>query len=319
MNKYLPSIVALSVTLLSVLVTLTSELGGGTFGVYGFLIVGAGAGVSLLLFLVAFVDGKAKSVVPSLGLGGVAVPVIVIIAGTVLFVPLLMLAEVVMDWIERSGVDLGRSIEPWVLALLVELAILAPLIEEFTKPLAAIVAKPKTRRDAFLFGAAAGIGFAIMENFLYAAAGGFGYSWLPIAVTRMVSVGLHPFGAALISVAIFERRNIVRSYGLAVGAHALWNGAIAVTLVAYDDNGLASDGYLWGVAMFGMLTVIGTVILLALVTVATAVRDDRPVRSLGVVDRLARPEGIGALALISTVIAIPFAIAMYAFPIFLSL
>ncbi|NHZ71272.1 MAG: PrsW family intramembrane metalloprotease, partial [Proteobacteria bacterium] len=233
--------------------------------------------------------------------------------------PLLMLAEVVMDWIERSGVDLGRSIEPWVLALLVELAILAPLIEEFTKPLAAIVAKPKTRRDAFLFGAAAGIGFAIMENFLYAAAGGFGYSWLPIAVTRMVSVGLHPFGAALISVAIFERRNIVRSYGLAVGAHALWNGAIAVTLVAYDDNGLASDGYLWGVAMFGMLTVIGTVILLALVTVATAVRDDRPVRSLGVVDRLARPEGIGALALISTVIAIPFAIAMYAFPIFLSL
>ncbi|MCL1593944.1 MAG: PrsW family glutamic-type intramembrane protease [Actinomycetia bacterium] len=319
MSKYLPSIGALVITLSFVLVMLTSEISGGSWTGFGFLVAAVGAVISLLLFLVAFVGTDRRSMLPSLAMGGLVVPVLVVVAGVVLFFPVLLVAELAVGWIESSGFDLGRSIEPWALALLVELAVLAPVIEETLKPFASILRRPTTRREAFLFGVAAGVGFAMLENLVYAAGGGFGFDWLPIAVTRMAGVALHPFGAALISVAVFERKNIVHSYSVAIGAHMLWNGAIAVTLIAYADSGVVADGYLWGVAMFGMLTMIGTGVFVGLLSVAASVREDEPVRVLGGLDRLGQPEGVGALALVATAIAIPFAIAMFAFPRFLSL
>jgi len=319
MRRYLPPVVALAVTFTAVVMTLTTDVIGTVGGLYAFLIVGAGAGTTLLLFLLAFVGRDERPVWPSLALGGLVIPFVVIIAGLVLFYPLLALADVVVEWIESSSFDLGRTIEPWALALIVELAVLPPLVEEFLKPFGSILRRPKTRRDAFMFGAAAGIGFAIIENFLYASGGVLGIDWLAISMTRMVSVALHPFGAALIAVAVFERRNIIRSYGIAVATHALWNGSVAVTIVAFSEEGLYADNLVWGVAMFGLLTMIGTVILVGFLSLAVAIRDNHQVRFLAVLDRLDQPQGIGALAVIATAVACPFAVAMLAFPNFLSL
>jgi len=155
MRRYLPPVVALAVTFTAVVMTLTTDVIGTVGGLYAFLIVGAGAGTTLLLFLLAFVGRDERPVWPSLALGGLVIPFVVIIAGLVLFYPLLALADVVVEWIESSSFDLGRTIEPWALALIVELAVLPPLVEEFLKPFGSILRRPKTRRDAFMFGAAA--------------------------------------------------------------------------------------------------------------------------------------------------------------------
>jgi RsiW-degrading membrane proteinase PrsW (M82 family) len=319
MKKYVPSAVALAGTLAAIVVTLTSDVNGSVDGLFAFLIVGAGASAALLLFIVAFIGGDGRTVWPSLALGGLVVPVIVIVFGFVLFYPFLLIGEILVEWIEETDIAPGFTIEPWALALIAEVAILAPVVEEFLKPFGSILRRPKNRTDAFLFGAAAGIGFAIIETFLYASGGVFGLDWIAISVTRMVGVALHPFGAALIAVAVFERKNIIRSYSIAVATHALWNGAIAVTIIAFAEEGLYADNFVWGVAMFGLLTMIGTMILVGFLSIAVAVRDDQPVRFLGTLDRLNQPEGIGALALIATAVAFPFALAMLAFPGFLAL
>jgi RsiW-degrading membrane proteinase PrsW (M82 family) len=319
MKKYLPSVAVLAGTLAVTLLTVTSDASSGVGGLLAFLVTGAGASAALLLLLVAIVGRGRRPIWPSLALGGAVIPIVVVVSGALLFYPMLTLAEVIVEWGETSSFAIGRSIDPWALALIIELVLLAPLVEEFLKPFGSIMRRPKTRRDAFLFGAAAGIGFAIVETLLYASGGALGVDWLAISVTRMVGVALHPFGAALIAVAVFDRRNVIKAYGIAIAAHASWNGTIAVTIVAFAQEGLNSDNLVWGVAMFGVLTVIGTVILTGLVSLSVAIRDDQPVRFFGVLDRLGERQGIGALAIIATAVAFPFAVAMIAFPSFLAL
>jgi hypothetical protein len=154
---------------------------------------------------------------------------------------------------------------------------------------------------------------------MYSSGGVFGFDWLAISITRMVGVALHPLGAALIAVAVFEKRGVIKAYGIAIAAHAAWNGAIAVTIVAFAQEGLYADNLAWGVAMFGLLTMIGTVLLAGLVSLALAIRDDQPMQFFDVLDQLGHRSGIGALAVIATSVALPFALAMLAFPAFLAL
>lgn len=319
MKKYLPSLAVLAGTLVIIVLTLTSDITSGVGGPLAFLVVGSGASAALMLFLVAIVGRDGRPIWPSLALGGAVIPIVVVVSGALLFYPILTLAEVIVEWGETSSYAIGRSVDPWALALIIELVVLAPLVEELLKPFGSILRRPKTRKDAFLFGAAAGIGFAIIETLVYASGGLLGVDWFAISITRMIGVGLHPFGAALIAVAVFERRNIVRAYGIAIAAHASWNGTIAVTIVAYTQEGLSSENLVWGVAMFSLLTVIGTVILIGLLSLAAAIRNDQPVQFLGVLDRLGDRQGIGALAIVATAVAFPFALAMIAFPSFLAL
>jgi hypothetical protein len=89
-------------------------------------------------------------------------------------------------------------------------------------------------RDALLLGALVGAGFAAVENLLYAAM--FGSAWGGVLAIRALGAALHPFGAGLMAVAwwrVLRRepgsaRRWARNYGLAVGAHALWNGTCLV-------------------------------------------------------------------------------------------
>ena len=138
----------------------------------------------------------------------------------------------------------NELLSPWFLAALVEIAIIVPLIEELVKPLPLLplLRRVTTPRDALLLGALAGAGFAAVENLLYAAM--FGSTWGGVLAIRALGAALHPFGAGLMAVAwwrVLRREPVatglwVRNYGLAMGAHALWNGTCVVA---------ASVSYVW--------------------------------------------------------------------------
>jgi len=135
-------------------------------------------------------------------------------------------------------------LSPWFLAALVEIAVIAPLVEELVKPLALLplLKRLESPRDALLLGALAGAGFAAVENVLYATASG--EAWGGILTMRALGAALHPFGAGLMAVAwwrvLHHEPGAVRlwgrNYGLVVGAHALWNGTCVVA---------AAVGYTW--------------------------------------------------------------------------
>jgi RsiW-degrading membrane proteinase PrsW (M82 family) len=150
-----------------------------------------------------------------------------------------------------AGGEAARALtSPGFLVALFELAIVAPLVEEFVKPLVVLplLKGMESCRDVFLLGAAAGAGFAALENVIYALVG-VRY-WGGILMLRALGAAVHPLGAGLTSLAwytILTRRNqasplrLRRSaydkpgfwlggFGLAVGQHALWNGGIALWL-----------------------------------------------------------------------------------------
>jgi RsiW-degrading membrane proteinase PrsW (M82 family) len=168
---------------------------------------------------------------------------------------LLDLGDPVVDAIERllnllAGGEVARALtSPGFLVALFELAVVAPLVEEFVKPLVVLplLKGMKSRRDVFLLGAVAGAGFAALENVIYALVGT--RHWGGILLLRALGAAVHPLGAGLTALAwhsILTRRNqvsVLRSrkkpgflepgfwlngFGLAVGQHALWNGGLVL-------------------------------------------------------------------------------------------
>ena len=185
---------------------------------------------------VAFVSGATVSVV-------LAIILEVLLPGIVLLL-VLDLAEPVLDSLEGlldalAGREVAKVLtSPGFLFALVELAVVAPLVEETVKPL---VTLPLLRhlerpRDALLLGAAAGAGFAVLENILYATAGL--PIWAGILAVRALGAAVHPLGSGLVTLGwhgiLRGRRDSGRrwlgGYGLAIGIHALWNGGITLLL-----------------------------------------------------------------------------------------
>jgi RsiW-degrading membrane proteinase PrsW (M82 family) len=172
-----------------------------------------------------------------------------LLPGAVLFLvfgladTLLPLAEELLDALQWGPVT-EDMLSPWFLVALVEIAVIVPVVEELVKPLALLplLKKVQSPRDAFLLGALAGAGFAAVENVLYAAL--VGSAWGGVLAVRAVGAALHPLGAGLMALAwwgVLRRQpgasgRWARNYGLAVSAHALWNGTCVVA---------ATVGYVW--------------------------------------------------------------------------
>jgi RsiW-degrading membrane proteinase PrsW (M82 family) len=185
---------------------------------------------------VAFVGGATVSVI-------LAIILEVLLPGVVLLL-VLDLAEPVLNGLEGlfdalAGREVAKVLtSPGFLFALVELAVVAPLVEETVKPL---VTLPLLRhlgrpRDALLLGAAAGAGFAVLENVLYATAGL--HIWAGILAVRALGAAVHPLGSGLVTVGWYSLlrrqpdsgRRWLGGYGLAIGIHALWNGGITLLL-----------------------------------------------------------------------------------------
>ncbi len=182
--------------------------------------------------------------------GGATVSVMIAVALEILL-PMIVLALVrgTGDVVARYGERLlnalaGNNVasafaNPAFVYLFVQLAVIAPLAEEFVKPLVTLPLIGRlSRREAFLVAATAGAGFAAMENVLYAS---FGLNlWAGILAARALGGAIHPLGAGLVGL---SWRDVLRGeprawskgvarFALAAGVHAIWNGGslIVITL-----------------------------------------------------------------------------------------
>ena len=143
---------------------------------------------------------------------------------------------------------------------LVNAAIIAPFVEEFFKPLCIIIIsmwgfckfKIRSEYEGLIYGVACGVGFAIIEDFLYLFNNGIEflsggpqiYGWLAAmtALLRGLSAIIHPIGSGLIVYAFARYRTrqkssflvLVGGYLFAVFIHASWNGV--ATLLQFDYN-----------------------------------------------------------------------------------
>lgn len=132
--------------------------------------------------------------------------------------------------------------------------IVAPLIEEPMKALILFVVMLSRHfdntTDGFVYGAAAGLGFGMTENFFYftsAAASGSALSWAyTVLVRTFFSALMHGCATAIVGAAIgfvrFRRwptRLIMVPAGfvVAMGIHALWNGLWTWEELGHGDIG----------------------------------------------------------------------------------
>jgi PrsW family intramembrane metalloprotease len=128
---------------------------------------------------------------------------------------------------------------PTFIFIFLHIAIIAPLVEEFVKPLVTLpMLRHVNRQEAFWIGAMAGAGFAALENVIY---GTTGLSiWAGILVVRALGGALHPLGSGWVAqgwrdVVQGEKdstKNWFRRFGIAVAVHAAWNGGslLVITL-----------------------------------------------------------------------------------------
>jgi RsiW-degrading membrane proteinase PrsW (M82 family) len=333
-SRFLVPGAALAATLGSIAFALFAPVDPGPF----LVVAAVGPPVTALLLAAAVSGGASRSLVPSALIGAVAVPVLVLLAGGALAAvvfglvePLAAAGRELLDELRVDPTLLGVLSSPWAVVLLVHLAVAAPLIEEALKPLGSLARRPQSARDAFLFGVAAGAGFAAVENLLYAS-GWFlwGESWLAVSLLRSVGAAVHPLGAGLVSLGVWTALRArrpgaaVASFGAAAAIHALWNGSIAVTLVLFNERDFAAGGlggtaFTWGVTLTVLLVLIGGAALAGLVGLARRVAGD------GVPDRLlprlsaSGPRAIVAWASAAALLLVPAAILILEFPDFLAL
>jgi len=301
------------------------------------LVVAAGGPVTVLLLLRGIADpaGEGRSLWISLLIGGTLVPVIVVTmqgifygVGFALVAPFADAGTELLDQLRADPGLIELLTSFWAYVFIVELAVVAPLAEETVKPLGSLLRRPTTARDAFMFGAAAGTGFAVVENILYASGWFFSLEyWLPISVLRITGAGLHAFGAAFVSWGVFQLRNaetrrwrtLGLAYGLAFVAHAVWNGTIAVAQVLYAGRAevsaaLSGDAVAWGVTLQAFLAGLGAFIAGGLFLAGKRIHEGAEPLRPGLLANMGRPSGIAAWALLSTVLLIPSTVMVLVFP-----
>jgi RsiW-degrading membrane proteinase PrsW (M82 family) len=184
------------------------------------------------------------------------------------------------SWLANTSNLIDLLLSPIIIVSLFSLlCIVVPLIEETFKTLAGGVAghwiRPRPGR-AFLWGVAAGAGFALAENLLNGAAGG-AESWAAVAVARVGATAMHCLASGLLSWGwgqLWTARRPLRllgTFAIAVAIHGLWNGAAVgvayagMMAMAQEEAtrwisapGLASISI---VAMMGLLTILFLVAL----------------------------------------------------------
>jgi RsiW-degrading membrane proteinase PrsW (M82 family) len=331
MRHWAIATVSFTVTLVAIVMTLL----GGANDVVALMFAAVGTPISVFLLMRAVLAppaGTRPGVVPFI-LGATIVPFIVIAVGALFTAFVVMMIEplrgAVIDLGDELSVDSNFTdllFTGWAFFFLVELAVVAPLLEETLKPLGALVARPRSRSEALIFGAAVGTGFAAVENVIYASGSFWGTDWwAPISVVRMSGSALHLIGTALITLAVFELRqpkdqrliSVPGAYGVALGVHAAWNGSIAVAIVLFaghEQLGLPGDALAWGIGLLTLLAAFGVVLLAALLAIARAVRNDEPLRHVASMDMLGQAEHIAAWTLVTTLLLVPIGIAVTVFP-----
>jgi RsiW-degrading membrane proteinase PrsW (M82 family) len=206
---------------------------------------------------------------------------------------------------------------PWVLLAMAEYAVVAPITEEAGKYLGASLEQPATRSDAFLAGVVAGVGFAMVENVVYAAAAtAWGGPWQAVAIVRIVGAPVHPLATGLVALGWWDTR--ARGDGRAfrrslagVGVHALWNGTMVVLLVIATTTDRAGTFGAGDTATLVFAACLGIVLAAALWWVTDSVSRGRDFAD-GRRAHDARP--VAAWVVLAASLLVPVSVLIFAFP-----
>lgn len=170
--------------------------------------------------------------------------------------------------------------------LFVQIAVVAPLAEEFAKPLVILpIVRRLSRRETFWVGALAGAGFAALENVIYAMSG-FAV-WAGILAVRALGGALHPLGSGLVAqgwrdVLRGEKdagKNWWKRFGIAVAVHAAWNGGslLVITLGGARFFGdLPPEIDILGISAAGTMLAFLVILGLAALWIGRAYGHDKP-------------------------------------------
>lgn len=232
-------------------------------------------------------------------------------------------AEAAVKVLDLLAVDprlVAAAGSPWAILLFIEVAVVAPLTEEAGKAVGSSVFRPDERRTAFMAGAAAGAGFAIVENILYASVGGFlGGAWEPIVIGRMLGAAVHPLASGLVVLGWWEWRQnrdigqLVRRFLAGVGVHAMWNASLVVVAIvgsAFDLSGVDE----LGVASVAYSAGLGAVAAGVLWRLSAAVGDRNGEWAFDSRDSRV----VAAWTLLAATFLVPVALLVLAYPTFLS-
>lgn len=331
MKRYAVALVAFGLTITAMLWALLVD--ADDLGVLVLATVGTPVSLLLLVRAVLAPPTVSRPGIGSFVLGATLVPVGVLLLGAAVTGALVALVDPLRDAVVDLGSELTLGTDlaavllaGWAFFLLVELAIVAPLLEETLKPFGALLARPRSRTEALFFGAAAGAGFAAIENILYATGWFWGGDWwVSISVIRMSGSALHLLGTGLVVLAIFELRrpkgqrliSLPTAYGIALAIHAVWNGSIAISIVllaGHDRLGLPDDRLGWGIALMVLLAAFGVVLVAALLAVARLVRDEKPLHQIASMEPFTQPVAVAVWVLLTVCLLVPVGIAVTVFP-----
>lgn len=228
------------------------------------LVLAASAMAPALLFLWFFVSRDRfpeprRAILTAFGLGAVLV------------LPLLALATPASTWLD--GLDLKTPLAHGLL----DAFLCAAIPEEALKFLLLLYIRAKWREydepmDGLVYGAAAGLGFAALENLAYVIGGGFG-----VALARAISaVPSHAmtgaFMGAMIGLTLTPGARRGRLYAAALVVPTLLHGLYdfpLLTIVAMDERGAPPTP----LAALGLLTLAATVLVIeAVLTLAVLAR-----------------------------------------------
>jgi len=319
-TKYIGSLAVTAVGVASISLALVAEDVG-----LGLILAGSSFPFAVLLAARARLSGQLP--VPALFGGAIVGAVVAVVSYGVVFAFayafLLGFASEGTELLDALRVDARLTTvlaSPWVLVLIAEVVIVAPVTEEFGKALGARWSKPTTPQGALLAGVAAGAGFAVVENILYALGGAWaGGPWTEILLARLPGAAVHPLASGLVVLGWWEWRNRVdrgRSIRLilgGIGVHALWNGslvALTITEIAFEV-GTSSEAYV--AVSLSYVAAMGALVAAALWWLTGSVM--APVRDLSL-QGLANGRVLGGWAVLSASLLVPLAMLLLAFPDF---
>ncbi|NMC00800.1 MAG: PrsW family intramembrane metalloprotease [Chloroflexi bacterium] len=163
---------------------------------------------------------------------------------------------------------------PVVLAIaFLTLAVITPFVEELLKTLGVVVVGFRRRPQplqAFLWGAAAGLGFAIIEGVLNSSMSlTDGASWVAGVGARLPASAMHIFASGLVGLGWgyfwegHQRWRVVGCYLIAMVFHGLWN--FSVIVVAGIQSAASLPAAFTNAATIGGALVVGALTLIAVV------------------------------------------------------
>lgn len=289
------------------------------------LFVAAAAAPGAVLFLVI---GRLNGRLPASALiGGSLVGPLVALAGHAIvlafaaafFLGFLEAGRALLDELRVDPRVTEILSSPWLLLVLVDVSVVAPLTEETGKALGARFAHPSSREEAFVAGVTAGVGFAIVENALYAgAAATFGGPWPAILVARAMGAAVHPLATGLIVTGWWDARHgrdraFGRAFFAGAAVHAIWNGSMVALVVAETAIDVSGASGLMGVTSLAFTGALGVVALAVLWTVSGSVSAGE---DLYPAVRVSEGRALAGWIVLSASLLVPTSILILAFPSF---